>query len=58
VEFVKARVTGIRKTDTKVVAAVLDSGAEVSAESFVNAAGAWSGEVGMYEPRHPRATDL
>lgn len=45
VQFVKARVTGMKKTDTRVVAAVLDTGAEIAADAFVNAAGAWSAQV-------------
>src|SRR5207253_1032377 len=34
-----------KKTNTKGAAAILDSGAEISADLFVNAAGAWSGGV-------------
>ncbi len=45
VTFLKARVSAIEHDAVKVKALVLDDGSEVRADCFVNAAGAWSGEV-------------
>jgi glycine/D-amino acid oxidase-like deaminating enzyme len=52
-----ARVVGADTTATQVIAVRLDDGARVTAEAFVNATGAWSGEVaglfGMTLPISP-----
>jgi glycine/D-amino acid oxidase-like deaminating enzyme len=57
VSFLGGRVVAIDRTRTKVTGLVLDDGSRVSAEYFVNAAGAWSGEVaamaGMQLPVSP-----
>jgi glycine/D-amino acid oxidase-like deaminating enzyme len=57
VTFMKGRVTQIRTDAVKVRELVLDDGAVVRAEHFVNAAGAWSGDVaalaGMKLPISP-----
>jgi glycine/D-amino acid oxidase-like deaminating enzyme len=57
VTFVKARVTSIETDAVKVRSLGLDDGATVRAETFVNAAGAWSGDVaklaGMHLPISP-----
>lgn len=43
--FLKARVTAMQVDSSKVKSVRLDDGSEVAADNFVNAAGAWSGEV-------------
>jgi glycine/D-amino acid oxidase-like deaminating enzyme len=57
VTFVKGRVTSIQTDATKVRSVTLDDGAVVQADSFVNASGAWSGDVaklaGMNLPISP-----
>lgn len=57
VHFLKARVAGIEADAAKLRRLRLDDGCEVAADSFVNAAGAWSGEVaamaGMHLPIAP-----
>ncbi len=45
VEYVVDRVTGLSLTHERVSAAALESGASVRATAFVNAAGAWAGDV-------------
>ena len=45
VEYVVDRVTGFSLTQARVHAAVLESGTSVCAMAFVNAAGAWAGDV-------------
>lgn len=45
VEYVVDRVTGLSLTQPRVHAAVLESGTSVCAMAFVNAAGAWAGDV-------------
>jgi glycine/D-amino acid oxidase-like deaminating enzyme len=57
VSFVKARVTAMDGTSTALRTLTLDDGRTVAADHFVNAAGAWSGEVaamaGMRLPVSP-----
>lgn len=57
VHFIKGRVTSIETDAVKVRALVLDDGSVVQADRFVNAAGAWSGDVaamaGMKLPISP-----
>lgn len=57
VTFIKARVTSIATDAAKVRSVGLDDGSVVLAENFVNAAGAWSGDVaklaGMKLPISP-----
>ena len=57
VTFVKARVHAIEVSATQVQALTLDDGARITATAFVNAAGAWSGQVaamaGMHLPIAP-----
>ena len=43
--FLKDRVSSMKRTKTHVRSVTLDGGAEVAADSFVNAAGAWAGQV-------------
>lgn len=45
VTFLKARVTAIGVDASKVRSVRLDDGSTVAADSFINAAGAWAGEV-------------
>lgn len=45
VDYVEDRVVGLSRTATAVSLAQLSSGATVHADTFVNAAGAWSGEL-------------
>ena len=44
-EYVEDRVVGIARSGTKVTAARLASGAELRAEAFVNATGAWAAQL-------------
>jgi glycine/D-amino acid oxidase-like deaminating enzyme len=44
-EYVQDRVVGFARSGTKVTAAKLASGAELRAETFVNATGAWAAQV-------------
>jgi glycine/D-amino acid oxidase-like deaminating enzyme len=57
VHFVQDRVTGIHRSGAAVTGATLESGGEVRAGHYVNAAGAWAGEVaklaGMHLPISP-----
>jgi FAD-dependent oxidoreductase domain-containing protein 1 len=57
VTFVRARVVSMELTPRAIARLILDDGATVAAEYFVNAAGAWSGEVaamaGMQLPVSP-----
>jgi FAD-dependent oxidoreductase domain-containing protein 1 len=48
VTFVKDRVTALNVTTTKVVSADLENGGQVAADAFVNAAGAWAGQVAQF----------
>ncbi len=57
VTFIQARVTGIDVDRVQVKALQLDDGSRITATAFVNAAGAWSGQVaamaGMHLPIAP-----
>jgi FAD-dependent oxidoreductase domain-containing protein 1 len=55
--YLTGRVTGAQATGSKAVSVSLDNGETVRAEAFVNATGAWSGDVakmfGMHLPVSP-----
>ena len=57
VTYIKDRVVGAECDSTKAKALTLASGETINADAFINAAGAWSGEVakmfGMYLPISP-----
>lgn len=57
VTYIKDRVVGAECDSTKVKALTVASGETINADAFINAAGAWSGEVaklfGMYLPISP-----
>lgn len=57
VDFIPDRVTGLNRQGAALGSAQLASGSEIRASHFVNAAGAWSGEVaalaGMHLPVSP-----
>ncbi|HEX4330090.1 MAG TPA: FAD-dependent oxidoreductase, partial [Burkholderiales bacterium] len=57
VTFIQDRVTGLSRQGAALTASTLSSGAQIRATHFVNAAGAWSGEVaalaGMRLPVSP-----
>jgi glycine/D-amino acid oxidase-like deaminating enzyme len=56
-EYIKAKVTGLKRTRTSVTEAELESGGSVKAATFVNATGAWSAGIcamaGMELPVQP-----
>lgn len=57
VTFVQDRVTGINRSGAAIGSLALQSGATIQADHFINAAGAWAGEVaklaGMHLPISP-----
>ena len=52
VQYIKARVTDIASSDSRVEAVQLDDGQRIAAEFFINTAGPWVGEIAAMTGAH------